>query len=152
MELMSSQISDGVAIPREFTCDGENISPELSIRDVPEGTASLALVVDDPDSPGGTWAHWLLYDLPPGTEVIESGIPPVQTLDNGAMQGRNDFDRVGYGGPCPPRGSTHRYDFRLLALDLHLSLGPGANRKEVLRAAEGHVLDEARLSGSYRRP
>jgi Raf kinase inhibitor-like YbhB/YbcL family protein len=140
-----SGVAEGEAIDSRYTCDGEDVSPALAWEGVPEGTAELVLVVEDPDAPGGTFTHWLVYGLDPGeTELPEGG-------EAGGPQGTNDFGRVGYGGPCPPGGETHDYVFRLLALDAPTGLERGASRDELLAAVEGHVLAEAQLTAPYTR-
>ena len=149
--LTSSAFVEGNTIPRRFTCDGENVSPPLSWSAIPDGAASLALIVDDPDAPAGTWVHWVLFDLPADTTNLSEGLPASETLANGARQGRNDFKRVGYGGPCPPRGSTHRYFFKLYALDTKLDLRSGVTKATVEDAMTGHVLAAGQLIGRYQR-
>lgn len=139
------------AIPTEFTCDGRDLSPALEWRNPPAGTRSFTLIVDDPDAPHGTWVHWLLYDLPPTASHLDEGVSALRELPSGARQGMNDFRRIGYGGPCPPRGSEHRYYFRLFALDAMLGLRPGAKRPEIEAAMAGHVLARAELMGHYGR-
>jgi hypothetical protein len=144
MRLTSSAFEAGEPIPRRFTCDGRDISPPLRIHDIPAGTEALTLVMDDPDAPGGTWDHWLAYDIPVASEIAE-GAASLGT------SGRNSWGRLGYGGPCPPRG-THRYVFTVYALDRALGLAQGADKSALLKAMKGHVLDEARLMGRYARP
>ena len=155
MELTSSAFSEGQPIPRQHTCDGEDSSPPLRWTGAPEGTRTFALIMDDPDAPVGTWVHWVLYDLPADATELGRGLPKQEKLDSGATHGLcwgvSSFQRVGYHGPCPPPGKPHRYVFKLQALDTLLGLGPRATKDDVLRAAEGHVLAEARLVGTYRR-
>jgi hypothetical protein len=146
----SSAFSEGGAIPRQHTCDGRDSSPPLSWSGVPEAAKSLALICDDPDAPGKTWVHWVLYNLPAATRALPEGVPPGKTLSEGGAQGTNDFRKLGYGGPCPP-GGTHRYLFKLFALDREVALSPGATKDELLRAMEGHVLAEGKLTGKYSR-
>lgn len=135
---------DGM-IPKRYTCDGADVSPPLSIGDVPEKTRSLALIVDDPDAPMGTWVHWVVWNIGAGTtEIPENTVPP------GALQGRNDFGKQKYGGPCPPSG-THRYFFKLYALNAPLALEAGATKAQVEEAMSGHLLGKAELVGLYRR-
>lgn len=148
--LTSSAFEEGGAIPSKYTCDGADVSPPLSWAGVPEGTESLALISDDPDAPMGTWVHWVLFNLPPDATELAENIPPGLTLPNGARQGETDFGRIEYGGPCPP-GGTHRYYFRLYALDVMLDLDAGATKAELVDAMEGHVLDEGELMGTYKR-
>ncbi|MFH1330914.1 MAG: YbhB/YbcL family Raf kinase inhibitor-like protein [Actinomycetota bacterium] len=141
MKLSSPAFGPGEAIPSRFTCDGADVSPALDIAGIPEGTACLALVMDDPDAPGGTWDHWVAYDIPVTTAVPEA----VRSL---GIAGRNSWRRPGYGGPCPPFGE-HRYFFRVYALDGPLGLPAGASKKQILEAVKGHVLAEASLMGRY---
>lgn len=150
MKISSSQFDSGGSIPLQYTCDGENLSPPLEFGAIPESAKSLALIVDDPDAPAGIWVHWVLYNLPAGVHSLPEGIPPRASLDNGAKQGINDFRKSGYGGPCPP-GGTHRYNFRLFALDRMLDAPAGLTKKELLKTIQGHVLEEAVLMGRYTR-
>jgi Raf kinase inhibitor-like YbhB/YbcL family protein len=152
MKLTSTAWADGQAIPAKFTCSGADVSPPLAWSDVPAGMQSLALICDDPDAPGGTWVHWVLYALPAVATALPENIAATGTLPDGSRQGLNDFRRVGYGGPCPPPGAPHHYVFKLYALDAVLSLNPRATKAELLRAMEGHVLAEARMTGIYQRP
>ena len=144
MKLTSADFDNEGMIPEEFTCDGRNISPDLSVTDVPEGAKSLALIMDDPDAPGGTFVHWVVWNIPPRTSSIERGKEPE------GSQGRTSFGRKGYGGPCPPSG-THRYYFKLYALDEELDLKEGSSKKELESAMEGHIIESAMLMGKYRR-
>jgi Raf kinase inhibitor-like YbhB/YbcL family protein len=150
--LSSTAFQEGHPIPTRYTADGEDISPPLSWTRVPGGTKSLALVCEDPDAPRGTWTHWVLFNLLPSAEALEEDVPPQATLPDGSVQGTNDFQRLGYGGPSPPPGKPHRYYFRLLALDTTLTLSPGAMPQQVLAAAQGHVLGQGQLMGTYGRP
>jgi Raf kinase inhibitor-like YbhB/YbcL family protein len=151
ISLTSPAFAEGTAIPRRFTCDGEDLSPPLTWSEPPEGTRAFALVVDDPDAPGGTFTHWLVYDLPADARSLPEGVPAESELPGGGRQGENDFGRTGYGGPCPPRGEQHRYRFAVYALDAPLGLPPGAGRGEVLEAIAGHALARGMLTGTYRR-
>jgi len=151
IQLMSSAFADGSPIPVKHTCDGQDVSPPLEWSNLPQGARSLALIADDPDAPGGTWVHWVLYNLPATVSELREGMPTTETIPTGVAQGRNDFRRIGYGGPCPPRGNAHRYFFRIYALDTELSLKPGATKKDLLRAMEGHILAEGQLRGTYKR-
>lgn len=144
MALTSPAFNDGKAIPSKFTCDGEDISPELDWFGTPEGTVSLALIMDDPDAPAGTWVHWVLYNMPMDLSGLREGMTGV------GVDGTNSWNRTGYGGPCPPSG-THRYYFKLYALDVNLELGPGAKKGDLLAAMEGHILGQAELMGTYSR-
>ena len=139
------------AIPKKFTCDGADVSPALAWSDAPSKTQSFALIMDDPDAPVGTWVHWVLYDLPSQAKDLAEDVPKQERLNNGARQGRNDFRKIGYGGPCPPSGKPHRYFFKLYALDTKLNLKPGATKPEVERAIEGHILAQSELVGRYGR-
>lgn len=150
LTLTSPAFAEGEMIPRAFTCDGEDRSPALDWSGVPSGTAALALICDDPDAPNGDWVHWVVYDLPAEARGLPEGVEPVERPAQGGVHGQNSWGRLGYGGPCPPSG-THRYFFKLVALDAPLALGPGADKAEVLKAMEGHVVAEARLLGRYRR-
>jgi len=151
LEVTSTAFEEGSTIPAEYTCDGPNLSPPLSWSAPPAGTQSQALICDDPDAPAGTWVHWVLYDLPPEATELPEGLPPDEELAAGGTQGANDSKKVGYGGPCPPKGSDHRYFFKLYALDTELNLSPGATKKELLEAMEGHILAQGQLMGRYQR-
>jgi Raf kinase inhibitor-like YbhB/YbcL family protein len=151
LQLTCPSFKPGDDIPVEFTCDGADVSPMLTWNDPPQGTQSFALVMDDPDSLAGTWVHWLLYDLASTKREAPQGIRSQGTLPSGARQGRNDFHRTGYGGPCPPPGLPHRYFFRLYALDTTVNLPPGATRDTLDRAMRDHVLATAELFGRYQR-
>lgn len=150
-ELSSQAFGAGAPIPPEHTCTGANVSPPLAWREPPAGTAAFALLVEDPDAPGGTWVHWVLYDIPASRSELPREVPPVERPGGGMKQGENDFRHIGYGGPCPPPGPPHRYVFRLFALDAPLGLAPGATRGDLLAAIRGHVLAEARLVGTFAR-
>lgn len=150
MRIESTAFSEGSLIPRRHTCDGKDVSPPLSWSGVPEGAKSLALICDDPDAPGKTWVHWVLFNLPSGTKELPEGVPALASVSGGGVQGINDFRKVGYGGPCPPKG-THRYMFRLYALDAELALPAGATKAELEGAIEGHVLGQVTLTGKYSR-
>lgn len=151
IHLTSPAFAEGAPIPAKHTCDGKDLSPPLKWSNVPQGTKSLALICDDPDAPVGTWAHWVLYNIPPSATELPEGVPPKEVVLNSARQGINDFKRIGYGGPCPPPGGPHRYFFKLYALNAELSLRPGATKRDLLRAMEGHILAEGQLMGTYRR-
>jgi len=150
MHLYSPEFLTGTSIPFKYTCDGENHSPPLTWQDPPQGTQSFALIVHDRDAPHGKFTHWVLYNLPPELRQLPPALPTQKTLPNDIKQGTNDFNHIGFGGPCPPDG-THRYFFKLYALDQPLDLAPGASKEEVLQAMEGHVLDAAELMGLYGR-
>ena len=150
LEITSSAFSEGEMIPTGYTCDGPDVSPDLAWTGVPESTQSLALICDDPDAPMGTWVHWVLFNIPPGARGLPGEISPDAALENGARHGTNDFGRLGYGGPCPP-GGTHRYFFKLYALDTELDLASGITKAQLVEAMEGHILAEAQLMGKYKR-
>ena len=150
-ELTSSAFVPGQALPPRHTCDAQDLSPHLVWTDPPAGTASFALIVEDPDAPMGTWIHWAIYDIPPDSRGLPEGVAPLETLPDGARHGVNDFGRVGYGGPCPPPGNPHRYFFRLYALDSKIGLPPRVPKPQLLKAIHAHTLGEARLMGTYGR-
>lgn len=150
LEIKSTAFEEGGSIPKKYTCDGTDISPPLSWTQPPEGTKSLVLICDDPDAPMGTWVHWVLYGLSPDILALPEDIPDKKEVLGGARQGTNDFRRIGYGGPCPP-GGTHRYYFKLYAIDSEPGLSSGATKKEVLKSIEGHILAEGQLMGRYSR-
>jgi hypothetical protein len=149
-ELTSSAFGAGETIPQKYTCDGDDISPPLAWGDPPAGTRSFALISDDPDAPVGTWVHWVLYNLPADARALPEAVPADADLADGSQHGNSSWRRPGYGGPCPPSG-THRYFFKLYALDTVLDLKSGASKEELLKAMEGHVLAEAELMGTYSR-
>ncbi len=145
LKLSSPSFKHNGSIPVKYTCDGKDINPPLTIENIPSNAKSLALIVDDPDAPAGTWVHWVLWNIGPATkEISENAVPP------GALQGINDFRKHDYGGPCPPSG-THRYFFKLYALDVMLSLGPKTNKAELERAMKGHIIVQCELVGLYKR-
>jgi Raf kinase inhibitor-like YbhB/YbcL family protein len=148
-QITATAFPDGGWIPKKFTCDGADVSPELSWTDAPKGTRSLAIIADDPDAPGGVWVHWVLYDLPPDTRKLPEAMARTPQLPNGALQGRNDFGKIGYNGPCPPRGSAHRYFFKLYALDSKTRLRMGSTKSELERAIKGHILAQTQLIGKF---
>ncbi len=150
MTITSSAFTDDGMIPKEFTCDGSNVSPALSWSGIPAGTKSLALICDDPDAPMGNWVHWVLFNIPPTASGLPRSIAPDKALENGARHGMNDFRKYGYGGPCPP-GGTHRYYFKIYALDTELAQEPGLTRDALLKAMKGHILAEGQLMGRYKR-
>jgi Raf kinase inhibitor-like YbhB/YbcL family protein len=149
-ELTSSAFPNGEAIPRKYTCDGEDISPPLQWVDPPDGAQSFALISDDPDAPVGTWTHWVLYNLPASSTALPEAVPQDADLPDGGSNGKSSWGRLGYGGPCPP-GGTHRYFFKLYALDSQLDLAAGATKEELLKAMEGHILATTETMGLYSR-
>jgi Raf kinase inhibitor-like YbhB/YbcL family protein len=142
-KITSTAFSEGKAVPKRFTCDGENVSPPLAWTGAPAGTKAYALILDDPDAPSGLFTHWIVFNLPASTHSLPEAAKP-------AGQGTNDFGKPGYGGPCPPKG-THRYFFHLYALKDELSGLKGPNRQQIDAALKGHVIGEARLMGTYQR-
>jgi Raf kinase inhibitor-like YbhB/YbcL family protein len=151
LQLFCSEFNEGGTIPKQYTCSGVDNSPPLSWTGIPTNTKSLALIVDDPDAPAGTWVHWVLYNIPAGVTSLPAGIPKIATVPNIGAQGSNDFRRIGYGGPCPPPGKPHRYYFKLYALDITLNLNPGAPKTAVDHAMQGHTLAQGQLMGKYGR-
>jgi len=148
--ITSAAFTEGSIIPREYTCDGEDISPPLAWAGIPENAKSLALICDDPDAPMGTWVHWVLFNIPAHIMELSAKIPSEKIIQNGAKHGINDFRKIGYGGPCPP-GGTHRYYFKLYALDTEINAEAGITNIELLKKMEGHILAEGQLMGRYSR-
>jgi Raf kinase inhibitor-like YbhB/YbcL family protein len=151
MELKSSVFQNNQDIPKKYTCDGADLSPPLVWNNPPNGAKAFAIISDDPDAPGGTWIHWVIYDLPADARELAEAVPTQESLPDGAKQGVNDFKKAGYGGPCPPRGPAHRYFFKLYALDQPTNLKPRATKQQVLAAMKGHIVGEAQLIGKYKR-
>jgi hypothetical protein len=145
VKIISSEFKNNEKIPSNYTCEGEDVNPPLEFVDVPEDAKSLALIVDDPDAPGKTWVHWVVFNIPPETEEIDE-----DTVPDDAILGRTDFGNKSYGGPCPPSG-THRYFFKLYALDAMLDLDSGASKQEVLDAMNGRIIEKAELVGIFAR-
>lgn len=141
MRITSPDFGNNQIIPASFTCDGEDINPSLVIEDIPKEAKSLVLIVDDPDAPMGTWVHWVVYDIPVTNRISQNSIP--------GKQGINDFRKKDYGGPCPPSG-THRYFFKIYALDTTLNLEEGISKEALEEAMQGHILDKAELIGLYK--
>ena len=150
-ELKTTAFQPGGDIPKQFTCDGADISPALSWTTPPAGTQSFALIMDDPDAPRGTFVHWVLFNLPASERHLPERVPGNEELRSGARQGINGFPKTGYGGPCPPGGKPHRYFFKLYALDTKLNLNAGTDKQGVEEAMKGHVLAQAELMGRYAR-
>ena len=150
MEIKSQAFAQGGLIPAKHTCDGADVSPPLAWSGAPAGTKSFALISDDPDAPVGTWVHWVMWNIPAEARALEENVPKKDTLPNGARQGTTDFKRIGYGGPCPPSG-THRYYFKLYALDAALDLQASTTRKVLEKTMQGHILAQAELTGTYSR-
>ncbi len=151
LALSSPAFENGGTIPTMYTGEGEDVSPALVWKDAPDGVRTFALIMDDPDAPVGTFTHWLICEIPAGTQWLPDGVPkegevsaPIQ-----AVQGLNGFDKTGYGGPRPPKGKAHRYYFRLYALDERLEMPPGFSKSQLRAAMKGHILAEAELMGRY---
>jgi len=145
MKITSPAFENNQMIPQKYTCDGENINPPLQINDIPAGTQSLVLIVDDPDAPSGDWVHWLVWNINPATKLISENESP-----QGAIQGINDFGKQNYGGPCPPSG-IHHYQFKIYALNTTLNLTSSSRKKDLEKAIENHILDKEILIGLYQR-
>ncbi len=150
LKIKNKAIGEDGMLMRKYTCDGINISPPLEWTSVPEGTKTFALILDDPDAPIRTFVHWVIFDLPADMREIPENIPNQKVLDNGVKQGINDFRKIGYKGPCPPRG-MHRYFFKLYALDTEINLKAGIKKKQLLEAMQGHIIEEAKFIEEYRR-
>jgi hypothetical protein len=151
MQLTSTAFTEGATIPSRYTCDGEDLSPALAWSGAPATTKAFALIMDDPDAPAGVWVHWVLFNLAPDVMALVEGVPPDPSPPAGGLHGTNSWRRLGYGGPCPPSG-THRYFFKLYALDAPLAaLSNSATARDVVAAMQGHILAEARLMGRYAR-
>lgn len=151
LTLISTAFTNEGTIPKKFTCDASDVSPALQWSGAPPNTQSFALIADDPDAPAGTWVHWVAYDLPPTVQQFAEGVPKQEQLPGGGLQGRNDFRKIGYGGPCPPPGKPHRYFFKLYALDQKLGLRAGATKADVESAMSGHILAQGQIMGRYGR-
>ena len=151
LSISSPAFSGGEKIPPEYTCEGSDISPQLDWIGIPEEAKSLALIVDDPDAPGGVFTHWVIFNIPPDSSGLSEAFPSTPGLPDGTLQGGNDFGRTGYGSPCPPPGKSHRYRFTLYALDKKLDLVAGSSKNQILDAARGHILAQGQLTGTYQR-
>ena len=150
LKLTSFAFAENQPIPPQYTCSGINISPPLEWMGIPKSSKTLAIIAEDTDAPGGTWAHWVVYNLPADTIGMVENLPSTEDLKGGGFQGKNDFEKIGYGGPCPPSG-THRYYFKIYALDNELPLKAGATKADVEKAMSGHILAQAQLMGTYRK-
>ncbi len=151
MEVSSRAFGNGETIPKEFTADGRNVSPPLRWSGAPPATQSYAVIVDDPDAPAGLWTHWVLFNIPADRFELPEAVPPENEVLDGALQGTNSFNKIGYGGPSPPKGKPHRYFFHVYALDRKLDLKAGASRAEVDAALKGHILAKGQWMGTYGR-
>lgn len=147
IKVTSTAFNEGEMIPKKYTCDDRDLSPQVGWASIPSGAKSIALICDDPDAPVGTWVHWIVFNIPPTAKELPEGI---RALPAGARQGMNDFRKLNYGGPCPP-GGTHRYFFKVYALDTVLNLKEGASKSELIKSMEGHILDHGQLIGRYKR-
>ena len=150
IKLTSTAFKEGEFIPEKYTCDGENVSPPLEWNGIPAATKSIALICDDPDAPMGTWVHWVIFNIPASVNKLNENVPLNKVLEDGTVQGNNDFRKIGYGGPCPP-GGTHRYFFKIYALDKRIELVPGATKAELIKEMEGHILADGKLMGKFSR-
>jgi Raf kinase inhibitor-like YbhB/YbcL family protein len=151
LSLSSPVFQEGEKIPVKYTCSGQDMSPPLMWGEPPHGTQAFALILDDPDAPGGVFTHWVIFNLPVDSRELPEAVPRDNQLENKALQGMTDFGRVGYGGPCPPPGPAHHYLFSLYALDRPLDLNAGASKKQVLDAMQGHILAQGQLTVIYQR-
>jgi Raf kinase inhibitor-like YbhB/YbcL family protein len=151
ISISAEGFKDGTTIPDVNTCKGKDISPSLSWKGIPAGTKSIALIMDDPDAPGGIFVHWVLYNVPAVTQKLPESMPHDKNLADGSMQGMTDFGRTGYGGPCPPPGKPHRYYFKIYALDLKIKLSPGASKKQLENEMLGHIIAKGEIVGIYKR-
>lgn len=151
LQLQSDAFAAEGIVPQRFTCDGQDVSPPLSWSEPPAGTLSLVLICDDPDAPVGTWDHWVLFNIPVTTRSLPEGIPADPVVQGIGVHGSNSWQKLGYGGPCPPKGGAHRYYFKLYALDDSLDLDAGAGKNDVEKAMKGHILAEGQLMARYSR-
>jgi Raf kinase inhibitor-like YbhB/YbcL family protein len=151
LSITSTAFQEGGNIPDKYTCQGQDVSPPLAWSEPPGGTLSFALIMDDPDAPGGTFTHWVIFNIPSDSRGLPEAVPAEDRLPDGSLQGTNGFSKTGYGGPCPPAGHPHHYIFTLYALDRSLELKAGASKKQVLNTFEGHILARGELTGMYQR-
>ena len=151
LRVSSVAFSEGADIPKQYTCEGAELSPALSWSGAPSGTHSFTLIADDPDAPVGTWVHWVYFDLPASATSLPENVPKAEDPPTGGHQGHNDFKKIGYGGPCPPAGKPHRYFFKLYALGRQLGLPAGSSKQDVEKAMQGHILAQGQLMGRYKR-
>ena len=150
IKLTSPALEDGGMIPGKYTCDGDDVSPQLNWENIPDGTKSIAIIMDDPDAPRGTWIHWVIYNIEPDTNELHENIDTDEVVNSGALQGKNSWGNIGYGGPCPP-GGVHRYYFKIYALDSQALTVPGATKEQLLESIRGHIISEGELMGRYER-
>lgn len=149
LTVTTSAFESGAAIPAEYTCKGADVSPALNWTGAPARTASFVVIMDDPDAPAGTWVHWVMWNVPESTHSLSQAVPKQEQFPDGSRQGRNSFGKIGYNGPCPPAGQTHRYFFRVYALDTKLELAAGADRAALGDAMGGHVLAKSEYMGTF---
>lgn len=150
LTVTSKAITDGKPVPKDYTGDGKDLSPDLTWTKPPATAKSIAVTCEDPDAPGGTWFHWILFDLPTTTSGLKQNLAKKDVLPGGGVQGKNDFGKIGYNGPFPPKGEEHHYHFKVFALDTTLGLQPGANKKQFYEALSGHVVGRGKLTGTYK--
>jgi Raf kinase inhibitor-like YbhB/YbcL family protein len=150
-QIVSKSFPKDGNIPAKYTCSGADASPDLAWTGAPAATKAFALVLDDPDAPGGTFLHWLIFNIPATTRQLQPAMPKDSEMKDGTRQGKNDFDKLGYSGPCPPPGAAHRYAFHLYALNAPLDMKPGSTRRQLGIAMAGKVLAEAQLTGKFKR-
>lgn len=150
-QITSPAFQPGAYIPKKHSGESQDVSPALQWTEPPTGAKSFALICDDPDAPVGTWVHWVTWNIRPDARGLPEAVPAQKELPDGMRQGTNDFRKIGYGGPMPPRGSDHRYYFKLYALDTMIGLAPGATKKDLEKAMQGHIIAEAQLMGRYKR-
>jgi len=151
LSVSSPVFQEGGRIPAKYTCEGQDTSPQLSWSEPPAGTQSFALITDDPDAPGGVFTHWVLFNIPSDSRGLPEAVTTQAGLPTGALQGKNDFGRAGYGGPCPPPGRPHRYQFTIYAVNQSLELKAGVSKKQLINAIQGHILAQSQLTGIYQR-
>jgi Raf kinase inhibitor-like YbhB/YbcL family protein len=151
LTVTSAAFESGQPIPVKYSCQADDTSPPLKWEGAPASTKSFALICDDPDAPGGTWVHWVIYNQPPDAPALPENTAKSETLPNGAAQGRNSFGNIGYGGPCPPGGKAHRYFFKVYALDVALTLKEHPDNERLLASMKGHIVAQGQLMGTYQR-
>jgi Raf kinase inhibitor-like YbhB/YbcL family protein len=149
LSITSDAFNDGGTIPSKYTCDGQDISPVVSWQGIPDGTESIALIMDDPDALGRTFVHWVIFNIPGNATGLPEGVP--SDLGDSSLQGKTDFGKIGYGGPCPPSGKPHRYFFKVYALDTELDLKSGVTKSQLEAAMKGHILAQGEMIGNYGR-
>jgi len=150
IDLKSSVLKENEMIPEKYTCDGDDISPPLEWSNIPDKTVSFCLIMDDPDAPGGVFTHWIVYNIPSNINKFNEGIPNIEELIGGIKQGKNDFNKIGYSGPCPPSNSTHHYRFKIYAIDKILDLKSGIKIDELMKEIENHILGKGELICIYK--